>query len=74
MIPRTEYILIDSIGNVITDELLQKYHTSEEVMRLNHWIHGKPCTMINEEIAIYAWDYEWWLSSGKPGYQGSDWD
>lgn len=75
MIPKTEYIFVDGVGHVVTDELVQKYHTPEDVSKFNKWMRGQTSLCMSDgKAGIYSWDYERWLSQGKKTQQGEDWD
>jgi len=75
MIPQTNYYPSFQLGfPYITKRLFFAYHSAEEWMVFSRWMRGQTVTVINDEVAIYAYDYERWVSLGKGTDQGSDWD
>lgn len=75
MVPKSEYIFVEHVGNVITDKLFKKYHSESDVEKFNKWMTGQTCcVLLSGEIGIYSWDYERWLRQGRKTEQGSDWD
>lgn len=75
MIPKNEYIFVDDVGNVITDELFLKHHNQNDYEIFSKWMRGQTCIVLPDgKVGIYSWDYERWLKQGKKKEQGADWD
>lgn len=58
----------------ITEELFKQFHIEEDWKIFTKWMTGQTCSIVNDKIAIYSWDYERWISQGKKEKQGIDWD
>jgi hypothetical protein len=75
MIPKTEYLKAkEDAYTYITIDLFKKYHTKKELEVFSKWMAGQTCGLVGDEVAIYSWDYERWISQGKQTRQGKDWD
>jgi hypothetical protein len=73
MIPKEEYINLFDIL-VISQDLLEKYHTTEEMIQFFRWMGGQTAMEHEGEIYYYSWDYERWVRQGMQKEQGEDWD
>lgn len=77
-IPARHYDFDTHIGYFITFDLLNQYHTKEEVNIFKSWAEGQTVAVVtrnNRSVsAIYSWDYERWLANKKEMRQGANWD
>lgn len=58
----------------ITEPLFLKYHSRDDWKIFMQWMYGQTYSIVGDEMAIYSWDYERWISQGKKTEQGKDWD
>lgn len=74
-IPVNEYIVEHDIS-CVTEELLEKYHTANEVNSFNKWFTGQTGMVMSDgSLGIYVHDYERWIRQGRLTEQlPSDWD
>ena len=50
----------------VTMELIEKFHSTEEVERFKTWMGGQTCGVLSDGTGgIYSWDYERWIREGK---------
>lgn len=76
MIPKSEYITVpDCPYQVITWDLVKRYHTKYDISRFNSFMTGQTSMVMEDgKSGIYVHDYEKWLKQGKKRVQDPDWD
>jgi len=67
---------VDSSIPYITFEMIEKYHTKEEVERFRKFMTGQTVTGVGKdnECGIFVCDYERWINEGMKSQQGFNWD
>lgn len=75
MIPKSEY-RVDNKVTYVTYEMVDKYHTKDEIRRFSKWYTGQTGMVAsNGDMAIFVDDYERWLREGRKKEQNLEtWD
>lgn len=60
-IPPAEYKKAEGVGDYVTWDQVENYHTADEAAVFNTWMDGQTVAVVNGEPAIYTEDYERWL-------------
>ncbi len=56
-------LLVFEGWKVVTRDIIERYHTAEEVKAFYSWLRGKTCLVIDGGVTgIYLYDYEMWLA------------